>query len=61
MKYLLDTCVISEPMKKKPDAKVISWLDNHDEQQFFLSVISIGELLKGIYKLQKNSVTHYRY
>jgi len=60
MNYLLDTCVISEPTKKNPDANLISWLDNHDEQHFFLSVISLGELLKGIYKLPQNSAKSKR-
>jgi predicted nucleic acid-binding protein len=48
MKFLLDTCVISELVKKQPDKKVIRWISNIDENNVFLSVITIGEIYKGI-------------
>ncbi len=51
MKYLLDTCLISELVKKTPNSSVVSWLDEQDEQGLFLSVLTIGELQKGISKL----------
>lgn len=51
MKYLLDTCLISELVKKMPSATVVSWLDKQEEQGLFLSVLTIGELQKGISKL----------
>ena len=51
MKYLLDTCLISELIKKAPNSAVVSWLDEQDEQSLFLSVLTIGELQKGISKL----------
>ncbi|MEE9446994.1 MAG: type II toxin-antitoxin system VapC family toxin [Arenicellales bacterium] len=50
MKYLLDTCVISEIIKPKPNKNVISWLTNQDESELFLSVLTFGELEKGIEK-----------
>lgn len=50
MKYLLDTCVISEIIKPKPDKNVISWLTNQDESDLFLSVLTFGEIEKGIEK-----------
>ncbi|MBX2991423.1 MAG: type II toxin-antitoxin system VapC family toxin [Bacteroidetes bacterium] len=49
--FLLDTCVISELTKPKPHPAVIEWLDTHDEQTFFLSVLTLGEIEKGITKL----------
>jgi predicted nucleic acid-binding protein len=49
--YLLDTCVLSELIKPKPSAKVAAWIEGCDEQSLFLSVITIGELEKGIAKL----------
>ena len=52
MNYLLDTCVISELVKKKPDKTVIGWLENCAEEFLFLSVLTIGEIQKGITKLQ---------
>ena len=51
MKYLLDTCLISELVKKEPNPSVVSWLDEQDEQTLFLSVLNLGELQKGISKL----------
>ena len=51
MKYLLDTCLISELVKKVPHPAVVSWLDEQDEQSLYLSALTIGELQKGISKL----------
>lgn len=50
MKYLLDTCVISEIIKPKPDKNVISWLEEQDENSLYLSVLTFGEIEKGIEK-----------
>jgi toxin FitB len=51
VKYLLDTCLISELVKKEPNPGVVNWLDEQDEQTLFLSVLNLGELQKGISKL----------
>ena len=51
MKFLLDTSVVSELVKPAPHAGVVSWLDQCDEDGLFLSVLTIGELEKGIAKL----------
>ena len=51
MSYLIDTCCISELVKKKPDPKVITWFDDVDEFSVYVSVITFGELRKGIEKL----------
>ena len=51
MKYLLDTCLISELIRKEPHPAVIDWLDAQDEQKLYLSVLNLGELQKGISKL----------
>jgi len=51
VKYLLDTCLISELVKKSPNASVLGWLDKQDEDQLYLSALTIGELQKGISKL----------
>ena len=50
MKYLLDTCVISEVIKPKADQNVISWIKNQDEESLYLSVLTFGEIEKGIEK-----------
>jgi len=51
MKYLLDTCVISEFTRRIPEDKVIQWIEGIDEDQLFLSVITIGEIQRGIERL----------
>jgi tRNA(fMet)-specific endonuclease VapC len=51
MNYLLDTNVISELISKEPDKKVVEWLDRLDPNTIYLSVITIGEIRKGIEKL----------
>jgi toxin FitB len=54
MKYLLDTCVISELVSKKPNSKVVEFVDSLDDDDVYLSVITIGEITKGIEKLPKS-------
>ncbi len=51
MKYLLDTCVISELVAKQPNPDVVAWVDSLDADSVYLSVITIGEIRKGIEKL----------
>ena len=51
MKYLLDTCVLSELVKKEPSKKIVNWILEVDENSLFISVLSIGEIHKGIEKL----------
>lgn len=55
MKYLLDTNVISEVVAKRPNPKVLAWLDALDADSVYLSVITIGELRKGIEKLPESA------
>ena len=50
MKYLLDTCVISEVVKPNPSDHVISWLQSQSEDDLYLSVLTFGEIEKGIEK-----------
>jgi predicted nucleic acid-binding protein len=51
VRYLLDTCVISELVAREPDPGVVKWVDSVDEEKLFLSSITIGEIKKGIEKL----------
>jgi len=46
--FLLDTNVISELMKPRPSRTVIAWTDETPEALMHLSVITIGEVRKGI-------------
>ena len=51
MNYILDTNVISELVAKQPNQKVVAWLDSLDPDSIYLTVITIGEIRKGIEKL----------
>ncbi|HEY6431942.1 MAG TPA: type II toxin-antitoxin system VapC family toxin [Acetobacteraceae bacterium] len=52
MSFLLDTNVISEWVKPSPNAGVVRWLAEADEDRLFLSVITFAELRHGIERLQ---------
>ena len=54
MKALLDTCVISELVSKQPNPKVVEYVDLLDPEDVYLSVITIGEIVRGIEKLSKS-------
>jgi len=55
LSFLLDTSVISELVKPAPDNQVIEWLTRTDEASLYLSVLTIGEIEKGIAKLPESS------
>jgi predicted nucleic acid-binding protein len=46
--FLLDTAVVSELIRKSPSVPVLKWIDGQDEASLYLSVLTIGELEKGI-------------
>jgi predicted nucleic acid-binding protein len=51
MSFLLDTNVVSESTKPRPNAGVIAWLADVDEDSVFLSVITLTELRYGVERL----------
>ncbi len=53
--FLLDTNAVSELVKPRPNAGVVRWVDATDEQLVFLSVMTLGEIRKGIAVLGKTS------
>lgn len=50
--FLLDTNVISEPKRARPDPDLMSWLGDQLPTDLHLSVISVGELRRGIVRLE---------
>ena len=50
--YLLDTNAISEPKRAKPDAGLLSWLNDQLLSDLHLSVITVGELRRGVIRLE---------
>ncbi len=51
MNYLLDTCIVSELVKPAPYGKVTDWIDTTPSETLFLSVLTIGEIRKGLARL----------
>ena len=49
---LLDTVVVSELRKKRPNAHVIAWMRGLRESEVFLSVVTLGEIERGIRKVR---------
>ncbi|HEV3216453.1 MAG TPA: type II toxin-antitoxin system VapC family toxin [Vicinamibacterales bacterium] len=53
--FLLDTNIISELIKPKPEPKVTAWIESVDENLLYLSVLTLGEIRKGIMLLRDAS------
>jgi predicted nucleic acid-binding protein len=52
VKFLLDTCAISELTKPAPHPGVVSWFAQQDELALYLAAPSVGELKRGVEKLE---------
>ena len=52
--YLLDTNCVSEVVRVKPDPRVIGWLETADESLLYLSVLTLGEIRKGVASLPQS-------
>lgn len=48
MSYLIDTNVISELRRKEPDSGVVAWFADRPATTLYLSVLTLGEIRKGI-------------
>lgn len=51
MKYLLDTCLLSELVKPVPHAAVLEWMAAQQAGNLFVSAMTLGELERGVMKL----------
>jgi predicted nucleic acid-binding protein len=51
--FLLDINVLSETRKRLPHQKVITWLQQRDQTELYISVLTLGELAKGIARRRK--------
>ncbi len=54
MRYLLDTCVLSEMVKSTPDANVVQWFEGRKPNELCISAITWGELRRGVAKLPES-------
>lgn len=48
MSYLIDTNVLSELRRNAPDPSVVSWFQKRPSASLYLSVLTLGEIRKGI-------------
>jgi predicted nucleic acid-binding protein len=48
LSYLIDTNILSELRRKQADANVVAWVQARPRQSLYLSVLSLGEIRKGI-------------
>ncbi|MDH4391887.1 MAG: type II toxin-antitoxin system VapC family toxin [Aquabacterium sp.] len=48
MSYLIDTNVLSELRRKQPDPSVVRWFSQRPASTLYLSVLTLGEIRKGI-------------
>ena len=48
MRLLLDTNVLSEVTKPRPNEDVLKWLHGLDEDRTFISIVSIAEIRRGV-------------
>jgi hypothetical protein len=51
-KYLLDTNVVSELRRSRPHGAVVAWISDQEEEQLFLSAVTMGELQAGIERIR---------
>ena len=52
MTFLVDANILSEPTKKRPDAKVVAWL-SANETDFVVDSVILGEIVLGILLLPR--------
>jgi toxin FitB len=53
VRYLLDTNVLSETRKKRSNDRLISFINRTDASSLYISVLTLGELRKGVFKKQR--------
>ena len=52
MSFLVGTCALSELVKPKPSREVCDWFDAAPPEALFVSVLTLGEIRKGVEKLE---------
>lgn len=53
MTFLLDTNVISEPRRPRPDTRVSSWFHSVNIESLYISVLTLGEITKGVARIAR--------
>ena len=55
MPFLLDTNIVSETVKVKPEPRVLEWLERQSPSALFLASQTIGELVRGAFKVKEKA------
>lgn len=55
MSFLLDTNVVSEWVRPRPDPGVVAWLAEADEDRVFISVVTLAELRHGVERMERGA------
>jgi predicted nucleic acid-binding protein len=55
--YLLDTNVVSELRRRRPDPAVVAWYEGVAASELFLSVLTVGEIRRGVERLRLKDPT----
>ncbi len=50
MRFLLDTCLLSELVKPEPEPSVMEWMSQRKAPELFASALTMGELHRGVAK-----------
>ena len=50
-RYLLDTNVISDPLKPRPSDSLLAWLDDQADEDLFTSSLNLAEIWSGVLEL----------
>ncbi len=58
--YLLHTNVVSELRKPRPHGAVVAWFRDQEEQQLFVSAVTLGELQAGIERTRHHDASKAR-
>ena len=54
MRFLLDTCFLSELIKHAPESRVLQWMERRDDQTLFVSAMTFAELQRGVARLAES-------
>ena len=55
MAYLIDTNVVSETLKPRPERRVVDWIGRQMANDLFLASISLGELVRGVRRMRERA------
>lgn len=55
---ILDTCILSETIKPRANKKLLFWLSEQKNEELYLTSFTIGEIKRGIEKLESSTKKH---